>query len=168
MVGQYDRSNQVAQASIVCHGYRAQSKIPGFLAGRLNKTLTLGQQDVIDAADLLNSGREDFIITSISVDAMDHSADNTEVPPYFDPVAISWKINPSSGIQWMPRENPIPIGCLAPTSRYVGTFDQYPLAYMFPENVVLMPRQRLGIQVTEVSDNIQSIHLCLFGELEVK
>jgi hypothetical protein len=167
--GQEDDTFQAVMPSIVFHGYHQQSRIPGFLAGRLNKTLTIGQQDTIDAADLLNNGREDFIITQISADAGDCLYPSGEIPHYFyDLMSLAWKINPSSGVQWMPRERPIPIGCLAPFSRMLDLFDIGPKAYVFPDNVILMPRQRLGIQVTELSDMTQSLHICLFGELEVK
>jgi len=160
----------IFQPSIVAQGYHDESKIPGFLAGRIPETLLGGGPQRFNCSDLLNQGREDFIITSVNVDS------TTATPGYLDVQAeevptlnkTAWRINPVTGIQWMPQPDPIPTGCIAPFTRTYDANDEGPKVYEFPKNVVLTPRQRLGVKFTDQSSSAQTIYVCLHGELEVR
>jgi len=155
--------------SIVAQGYHDDSKIPGVLAGRHTETITsaTGPQ-LFNSSDLLNRGREDFIITSITVTdrAVRAAGEGIEIIPQL--TSAAWRINPVTGVEWMPQPDPIPTGCLSPFTRLYDVYDEGPKVYEFPKNVVLQPRQRLGIKLTEQSAAAQTVYICLRGELEVE
>lgn len=166
-----DRSADLTlyKPSIIAHGYKDESRIPGFLAGRLNENITNdGGKKVIDATDLLNKGREDFIITDISLDTKCSNKIDETTTQYSQMTNVAWRVNPLSGIQWMPNPNPIPVGNICPFTRQYDQADEGPQVYDVPENTVLQPRQRLSIKLTEVSAAAQSINVCIHGELEVE
>lgn len=155
--------------SIMAQGYHDESKIPGILAGRFDESVVPGGPHRLNCADLLNNGREDFMMTSLSVDSASAVVEEGRDSTYFTTLTnIAWRINPATGIEWMPQPSPIPVGCLAPFSRPYDLADEGPRAYQFTKNVVLSPRQRLSVKLTEVSAASQNVYVCLHGELEVQ
>jgi hypothetical protein len=140
---------------------------PAMLAGTAEEYLQAGgSQDMLDRADLLNNGRDTLYIQDMIMDGMEGLLDLETFYPALDQLA--WRINPSTGIPWMPRPRPIPVGCIAPHNRAeAGWLDEGPKAYEFPEDTILQPRQRLGIKITELSGVAQTLHVCLHGLLEV-
>lgn len=156
------------EPSIVAHGYYDRSKLPGFLAGRMQEDILVGGPLRFNSSDLLNRGREDFIITSISVDTHTYTGDIETGITKPQLTNVAWRINPATGIQWMPQPGPIPLGCIAPFTRVYDQSDEGPKAYEFPKQIVLAPRQRLGVKFTDLSTSAQTVYVCLHGELEVQ
>ena len=168
-----DVSGNMIGKSIIASGYRDDTKIPGFLAGRLNESLPIGAKMMLNSSDLLNAGREDFIITSLTIDCADTGYYSDRLgfsgyDQYPQMTGISWRINPVSGVEWMPQDDPIPAGNLAGFCRGFDYQDVGPKVYPIPYNTMLMPRQRFGVKITELSAAAQEINICVHGELEVQ
>jgi len=84
-----------------------------------------------------------------------------------------WRINPNNDIPWMPQDEPIPVGNLAPFNRANRDWwDQGPNAYIFPQGTMLEPRQRLTIELQSATplepDTEETLTICMFGLLEVQ
>ena len=175
--GQFTVNPIMRRPTLVGLGYYEESRIPGILAGSLKEDLPRYAKTLINSSDLLNRGREAFILTNLSVD----SGSAVYLDFVFEEQSfiiagltvnhmtnIAWRVNPVSGVEWMPQNDPIPVGCLAPNTRVRDTDDEGPKCYNFSRNVVLMPRQRFGLKMTDVSGVAQTVNVCLHGELEVR
>jgi hypothetical protein len=151
--------------SLVFNGTRNRedgSKQPDQLAGIYQEELGPGVSDTLDDADLYNDGESDFHLHEMLLDAS------------LAPVAnvygnkARWRINPSTGIMWMDRNELIPEGNICPFNRPgLDRYDRGPRAYEFPKQTILRRRQRLTLKVENLSDVLQVADLALFGYLEV-
>jgi len=124
-----------------------------------------------DCADLHNDGKYDLHLVEMILNDVKDYTDGTYG---IGSLEIEWLVNPTTGPLWMPEGEHIPLGNICP-------FDdpQFPLAganyfggsgawvFEFPPGIMLMPRQRLGIELRELSGEDQSVNLSLFGYLEV-
>jgi hypothetical protein len=69
----------------------------------------------------------------------------------------------------MPQPRHIPTGLLTPMCRSVDGGQQSPLAYFFPKDTWLDPKQALGIRLGSMLTVGQiDLHIGLIGELEVR
>lgn len=155
--------------SIIAYCQGVDSGKPVILAGRGPASVAYNTSSTIDSADLMNKGREAVYVKELVLDPESYEDSDAGTPATTDVILdqIHWRVNPSVGVQWMPRPNPIPAGNVAPYNRVRGDYyDTGPRVYEFPRGTYLYPRQRLGIRVTEVSAAAQTIHLCLYGEVE--
>jgi len=140
---------------------------PAILAGRIGSGLEPEQQANMDSADLFNRGRESIWITRLLFKTPNWRDEDND--PYGrGMVHIGYRVNPTFGTQWMPNPTPIPVGCLAPMVRLYDDKDEGPRVRVFPANTYLYPRQRMGFTLQNITSQRQAVHLCLFGELEVK
>jgi len=140
---------------------------PSILSGRGPADVAINTSGTIDSADLMNKGREALYVKELIIDP-DSYQGHVEGETAVNLNQVHWRINPSTGVQWMPRPNPIPAGNIAPFNRVTNDArDEGPKMYEFPRGTYLYPRQRIGMRVTEVAGAAQTIHLCLYGELEV-
>jgi hypothetical protein len=127
---------------------------------------------MLQNADLVNDGETDMLITQMLLQSgqlTDYVADpgGTIFLPELN--SFSWRVNPSTGTQWMPRPGPIPVGCLAPFSRGMYDWDdEGPRVYTFPDEAVLKPNQRVGMKIRSLSSKSQVVDVCVFGMLEVR
>lgn len=124
--------------------------------------VTVGQNDGIsfDPIDLFNEGSEPFFIQQMVL--------SSNVSPYKS--YESYRINPSTGVLWMPDLSPIPVGNIAPYSQEYSTIgDAGPVVYRFPQGTLIRPRQRMNIEFANLSTTKQTdVNLCLHGLLEVQ
>ncbi len=124
-----------------------------------------------DCADLQNDGKLDLHLVEMILNDVKDPVDGTYG---IGSLQIEWLVNPTTGPMWMPGGKHIPLGNICP-------FDdpQYGLAaadifggsgawvFEFPPKTMLMPRQRLGVNIRDISGVSQSINMSLFGYLEV-
>jgi hypothetical protein len=142
-----------------------QKRRPAQLAGRTSGLNPQAQTD-LQSSDLFNRGDVDMYLYEMMLDALTMPLDLDEDLPACNNVA--WRINPSTGVQWMPNALPIPAGNIAPYNRAPRDYlDLGPRVYEFPPDIVLKPRQRLGQRITNLTGALQTIDVCLFGTLKV-
>ncbi len=145
------------------NGYRVRddgSKEPAQLSGIYDDTLAYQTTDTLDSADLYNDGESDLYLHEMLLDA-----------PAADGVYGNkswWRINPATGVAWMDNALLIPEGNICPFNRPgFAEFDEGPRAYEFPKGTVMRRRQRVSLEITNLSDVAQTADLALFGYLEV-
>lgn len=159
------------------HGAMGVDREPAQLAAYGDGNIGQNSAQTLDAADLFNNGRDDMVLYEMMItggcrrlstyEGQNGDPFGTTAWPFG--TAHSWRINPSTGIEWMPDPNPIPAGNIAPWNR--PQFDPWnagPRAYVFPEDTVLKPRQRLSVKVGNIDDESVTFTVCLFGMLEVQ
>lgn len=124
-----------------------------------------------DCADLQNDGKNDLHVLELILNDVKDPSDGTYG---IGAVQVQWLVNPTLGIPWMPEGEHMPVGNICPFNDV-----QLPLtgadffggsgawAYEFPPNTFLMPRQRLGIELRDLSGENQTLNISLFGSLEV-
>jgi len=124
-----------------------------------------------DCADLQNDGKLDLHLVEMILNDIKDPSDGTYG---VGSLQIEWLVNPTTGPAWMPDGEHIPLGNICP-------FDdpQYALTsadifggsgawvYEFPPGTMLMPRQRLGVELRDISGAVQTLNMSLFGYLEV-
>jgi hypothetical protein len=130
----------------------------------------------IKSADLFNKGRREVWIDRIilkDIDAYYHLEEPAVAARSTKGTWIGWMINPTTGTQWMPVDQPIPVGNLAPMGwrnpPNTLTFTNLgPRSYYFPPLTYLYPRQRLGIRWGNTLTSPLGVHVCLQVEMEVE
>jgi len=139
---------------------------PVHIGGYTDKNLQSGNQDALDSADLYNRGDREAVLTDMVLHGFILNAGQDGTDNAWS--KVSYRINPTTGPLWMPDPAPIPVGCLCPFNRApYDAYDQGPRAYVFPPGTKLEPRQRLSVEITNISEEDQEVHVCLFGHLEV-
>jgi len=127
--------------------------------------LQTGNQEPLEGADLFNDGENDAELTDMILQGFAMSAGEVSVDTWDQ---VHWRINPTTGPQWMPDPDPIPVGCLCPFNRGIqDPSDVGPRAYAFPPGTILKPRQRISVEAYNYAADDQEFHICLFGYLEV-
>ena len=88
---------------------------------------------------------------------------------------LGYIVNPTHGTAWMPTDEAIPVGNIAPMSRLGDPRDTGPRVYLFPRKSYLYPDQRIAVRLFPQLDSgkdaeeiSRRINICMFGELEVK
>ena len=166
---------------IIINGYHEHTKSPretamlgGYIKSTTTKYLANNATAKIRYADMFNDGRTPMKLYEMMLTpgafrcSVDSQTRYTTLYKYQALNELAWRINPSSGVPWMPRPAPIPVGNIAPFNRGIWDFnDVGPRSYMFPPNTVLEPKQRLGVKVGNMSASDQTIDVCVFGLLEV-
>jgi hypothetical protein len=153
--------------SLVLNGYRHRndgSREPDQLSGIYPEELEPGASDTMSASDLYNDGETDFVAREMII--LGGNDDASDVPTNAG-TRCAWRINPATGIPWMPQAELIPEGCIAPFNRPFSLFDLGPRAYEFPKGTIMRRRQRLDLKVINLTDQQQVADLALFGMLEV-
>ena len=162
--------------AIVLNGYQKRpervGKTPAQLAGTGPQALAYGATHIIESADLLNNGRDPLYLTEMLITPCQIATDSTGeytslmLAPQLN--RLHWRINPSTGVPWMPRKALIPAGNIAPFNRAIWDFDdQAPRAMRFPEGTALKPKQAVSMEIRNRSTEPQVVDICLFGLLEV-
>lgn len=160
---------------IVLNGYQKRERVgktPAQLAGHGPQSMAYGFTHLIDSADMMNNGLDPLFLTEMLITPGQIATDKTEDDPItvYTPEAnqLLWRVNPSTGVPWMPRAEPIPAGNIAPFNRgIVDIYDEAPRAMRFPQGTIMKPRQALGMKIRNLSSMAQEIDICLFGLLEV-
>jgi hypothetical protein len=153
-------------------GSRRPSQLAGFVASDNVVPITAGTKVGIHNADLFNDGKEtikmhEMVLTTSQLIYAETAGTVFSAPEL---ERVSWRVNPTSGPEWMPQSEPIPAGNIAPFNRGANDLtDRGPKAYVFPDGIRLNPRQRVGIKVGNLSSTkTQTFDLCLFGLMEVE
>lgn len=155
-------------------GVRKERKFKGYVPAHLGAhyhgTVGLNDSVTMPHTDLYNNGEETIFLKQMLLG--DHNMLEASIPTTLsitDKFRALWRINPNSGVQWMPNPEPIPIGNIAPLSLNPYDVAGYgPTVWVFPKDSVLRPRQHFGIKVRNISDKTQQFGLCLHGIMEVK
>ena len=154
--------------SLVFNGYRHRedgSREPEQLAGIYEDDLDPGVSDTLDSGDLYNDGESDVHLHEMILDT-GHIIQGA--PSNSFGTKSSWRINPATGVQWMDLAGLIPEGGICPFNRPgFALLDEGPRAYEFPAGTILRRRQRLTLDIDNLSDVAQTANLVLFGLLEV-
>lgn len=159
----------VRNASIVFNGlqdFGHGGLEPMQLAGTGPDELEYQNSYTFDSPDLRNSGDNTAYLLEMLIQGGYYMTHNV----HFE--GVRWRINPATGVPWMPNPRLIPAGSIAPFNRY--SFDGYrypiyPEVYVFPKGGSrLNPRQAVQFEVTDLSAVKTRIHVCLFGVLEVE
>jgi len=159
------------------HGSRGIDREPAQLAAYGPANLGPKSAIPLDAADLFNDGGDDMLLHEMMLtggcrllstyEGQNGDPFGTAAWPFG--TAHSWRINPTTGIEWMPDPTPIPAGNIAPWNRpQYDPWNAGPRAYVFPEDTVLDPTQRLSVKVGNVDDVAITLNVALFGLLEVQ
>ena len=139
---------------------------PVHVAGHAIPEVQPGTQYTMEHADMWNDGEHPAIFTDMVLQGFLINEDETCFDTYDQ---VVWRINPTTGVQWMPNPILIPVGCICPFNRALfDADDEGPRAYVFPEDTVMRPRQRLSVEVENISLSDQEFDICLFGYLEVE
>jgi hypothetical protein len=148
-----------------------------------NKPIGWFDEGTFDSADLLNNGRHDVDIYSVTVNNHGGSY-NTDPAVYCAASGVheGYLINPIVGERWMPGSTEVPIGCMAPlssegfmvgraaaTAGYQFRRDLGPHTFWFAPNTYLHRRQEIALKLGQhpLPFN-QPISIALFGYLEVE
>jgi len=170
-----DSSYSVDRPSITINGIRDDHHgqyDPVQMAATFQSSLSYPSSYLFDSADLFNSGSDPMFLKEMILKPGQMTIDTNTV---FDPSLNKtlWRINPNNDIPWMPQDELIPVGNIAPFNRANRDWwDQGPNAYVFPQGTKLEPRQRLSIELRSAMelapDTEQTITICLFGLMEVQ
>jgi hypothetical protein len=152
-------------ATFVAMG-RTDDHEPVILAGEGVETLKPGKGQTIKSADLRNNGRKDVWIDRLIFKDFDWDVVG-ETGRNESGTWIAWQVNPDVGTQWMPVDQGIPVGNLAPMARPEQLLDRGPRCYLYPADVYSYPKQGLGIKLINESAVDAEIGVCLYSELEV-
>lgn len=155
-------------------GLRKERKFNGFvpahLAAHYHNAVGFNDSVTMPSTDLYNNGEEPIWLRQMLVGC--HSPAQASISTTLEITEKSraaWRVNPNSGVQWMPNPEPIPVGNLAPFTVHPFDFAGWgPTAWVFPKGCVLRPRQRFGIKLRNLADKTQQFGLCLHGIMEVK
>jgi hypothetical protein len=159
------------------NGYRNPVHLAAALssAGQGQFFLAPGTDTTLNVADLRNNGRDPVILTDMMLDPLMEEG-LLQVSQFPTLSELAWRINPSTGIEWMPDPEHIPAGCIAPFNRGNGDVaDQAPRVYSMPPLTILKPKAELSVDLRFIYDAGQGaeytsslkVHVCLFGYLEV-
>lgn len=160
--------NPTINPSVVFGGLREErnfgpQKVPAMLAAGYKGTLEYNQSVVLDTNDLFNNGEEPLWLRWAALRAL------VTVDNGMSLAGLGVKLNPTSGLRWLPQNDFIPAGNLFPLQIYsLDRSDEGPNVYRFPYTTKLLPRQRVGIEITNLSTLEQKFGLCLHGLLEVR
>lgn len=165
--------SDIKRPSIAFTGRRKERKfdgiVPAHLGGGYTSILSPGDSMILNSADLYNNGEEVLWLQQMLLDAGYFTEAGDAFIQLTDKFRIAWRVNPNAGVQWMPNPDPIPVGNLAPMGSYIVDYnDNGPNVWVFPQGTVLRPRQRFGVEVTNLALTTQQFGLCLHGIMEVK
>jgi len=144
---------------------------PAHLAG-VGKAERLPASGVLplDCADLQNDGRHDLHLVEMILN--DVKGDDGYDGYGKAALEIEWLVNPTTGPLRMPEGEHIPLGNICPFddpqyagSRFFGGSGAW--TYEFPPGTLMMPRQRLALELRNLTAETQSYNISLFGYLEV-
>jgi len=146
-------------------GFGEGPRNPVHIGARAIEELQPGGDFTFDDADLFNDGEHPATLTDMVLQGFALNEQNVSNNTWDQ---VSWLLNPSTGPEWMPNDQPIPVGCLCPFNRGIlDANDVGPRAYVFPEETIMKPRQRISIEAFNYSASEQIFEVCLFGYLEV-
>jgi len=143
------------------------------VGGTLTFGLQTGSDLTFNIADLRNNGRDPVILTDMIFDSFMYGLLAGCLPSLS---TLAWRINPSTGLEWMPDPEHIPAGCVAPFNRAMEDVnDIAPRVYSMPPRTMMKPKAELSVDLRMItdpgttSDKISplKVHVCLFGYLEV-
>lgn len=158
------------RATFIAKGVYEDNGEPAFLAAESISGIPAGQSVTLRSADLYNKGKRAILVDRVVLKDFQAYTDEATIANS-DGTRVAWNINPTAGAQWMPNNNFIPVGNLAPMG-FMGQRDSfvgnYPRAYFYPQLTYLDPQQTLGIKLINQGDNAVVIHISLFSELEVR
>lgn len=155
--------------AIVFNGTRLERNLgvrPAQLASY--EDVNLGYQEAVTFGEqeLFNNGEEPLYLHNMVLPGALEGGSNLDY--YISQTLI--RINPTTGVPWMPDNSMIPIGCVCPHSSYSN-----PAApagaeyYKFPQGTILRPRQKLSVELENLTAAAQpNVNFCLHGYLEVK
>lgn len=178
---QYDVSGRAigpasGEVTFMAKGYKPDG-YPAMLAGRCDGFDSAGRGNVIlmNSADLYNTGKTEMYITEFLFKEADkyYNVDRNDYFTTGNSLNFAWLINPTNPTftQFMPQPRHIPTGLLAPMCRSLDGGQESPVAYYFPSDTWLDPKQAVSIRLgsTSITAGGQTaLHICLIGELEVK
>lgn len=164
------------EVTFIAKGFKPDG-YPAMLAGRCNEfdSASYGSSTLLNSADLYNNGKTEMYITELSFKELDGYY-NDVAKAYFstgNSFNFAWLFNPTNPTftQFMPQSRHIPTGLLAPMCRGLDGGQESPVAYYFPPDTWLDPKQamsvRLGSTVIAGYGDVP-LHICLIGEMEVK
>jgi len=163
--------------SLVVNGVRDEGRgeyEPAQIAGFVNGTLAYPTSMNIDQSDLFNSGKASMYLKEMLIKPSSVTLNPTPSTHFWPQMnKTAWRINPNNDIPWMPQDELIPAGNIAPFNRGShDLWDEGPKAYTFPTGTKLKPRQRLTIRIKNLNETVapngdQTITICLFSLLEV-
>lgn len=164
--------SDINRPAIMFTGRRKEREFDGFVPAHLGAGYTSivrkHNSHTLDSIDLYNNGENTLWLQQMILDAGDFTEAGDVSLQKADKFRVAWRVNPNGGVQWMPNPDPIPVGNLAPMSSYVvDYYDLGPNIWVFPKGSALRPRQRLGVEVKNLSDKTQQFGLCLHGIMEV-
>lgn len=158
--------------SIIFRGRTVDGQ-PVILGGRGDDTGIAWQTtQEIHSADLFNRGRREIYIDRVIIKEIDtHQIGEGTITRNDKGTWLGWQINPTLGSQWMPVDQRIPSGNLAPMSWRPNnplTFTNLgPKVHNFAPYTYLYPRQRLGVRFTNQQAFDIPVNVCLQVEMEV-
>lgn len=167
-----DQTRPILHPPTIIFRGRTEAGQPIILGGR-GGDLGLDPQsgEVIVSADLFNKGRQECYIDRIILKDIDTYQGEGAATTSFKGSWIGWQINPTHGTQWMPVDQRIPVGNLAPMAwRQVNplTFmNTVPRVHHFAPHTYLYPKQRLGVRFTNQATYDIGVNPCLQVEMEV-
>jgi len=165
--------------SILINALRSEGREvfePVQFAGTLEANLAYPSSVSFDAADLFNSGLKSAYLKEMLLKPGQLTVNTTTTAKsQFQPQLnkTRWRMNPNNDIPWMPQDELIPAGNIAPFNRASrDIWDEGPRSYVFPTGTKLEARQRLTARITNLNettapDGDQTITVCMFGLLEV-
>ena len=167
-------TGEIPMTTVIVKGYTDKHK-PAILAGKHVRLGVDGSPDgIMDSADLYNNGQEAVNLTRIIMKDVNLLGSGQARYYDFTGTRIGYIINPTHGTAWMPGDDPIPVGNLAPMATSRDATDVGPRVYLYPPNTYLYPDQRVHARFysnrtpREGALHKTKINVCLFGELEVK
>jgi len=149
--------------AFTAYGLREENKfrgrmVPAMLAGQANLALAVNQSVTLPTVDLYNNGDSTLWLRYMGMGNLMNK--------------LALVINPNSGLPWMPQFQPIPVpnffGMTISGDSSGLTSSTGNAVYVLPQRSLLKPRQRLGVEVTNLSAKEQKFGLCLHGLLEVQ
>jgi len=167
---EYKWYNPSAIFKCVEEDYNSPEKNPVILADRWPDQLNQGSSKVLRGAGLKNNGLKDVAVRHMNLSSGGYwgsSYDSFDLSLTYS--LLEWRINPTTGVQWMPDPSTIPVGAIAPYNRsYRDDEHVGPRVMEFADNIYMEPTQQLELGVYSEYTTDVSLGLCLFGYLEVE
>lgn len=160
------------EVTFIAKGYGPDG-YPMMLAARCDSMPHFGDATLMNSADLFNRGKTEMYITELCFKDVDVYTTGSGRDVEFlvgHGFSFAWQVNPTNPTftQWMPQPRHIPTALLTPLIRNFDAGAESPLAYFFPPDTFLDPKQALGIRLANDDSGAIELHVCLVGELEVK
>lgn len=148
----------------------SEGKDPVMLADRWPFYVGPEDSKVLRGAGLRNNGLKNVRLKHMSLSSGSSWGHDTEPP--MDALAYSlleWRVNPTTGVQWMPDPSTIPVGAIAPYNRCFFDMQNIgPRVMEFADNIYMNPTQQLELGIYSDYEEDVSLGLCLFGYMEVE